>query len=126
MDKYFSDFKGMKESFKKAVQSRVLPGWIWLGMGKEGQLIITQTNNEDNTLMQGKGNVLLIVIIGISTAICTPIIGLDLWEHAYFTQFEGNKESYVDAFWNYLDWEKISKDFEMFNLEGGKMAPLIA
>jgi Fe-Mn family superoxide dismutase len=55
INKQFSDFNGFKESFKKAVMSRVLPGWVWLGYNKDGnQLIITQTNNEDNTLMQGK------------------------------------------------------------------------
>jgi Fe-Mn family superoxide dismutase len=53
INKYFSDFEGFKETFKKAIVSRVLPGWVWLGLTADKQLIITQTNNEDNTLMQG-------------------------------------------------------------------------
>ncbi len=54
IDKYFTDYTGFKESFKRAVVSRVLPGWVWLGLSKDNQLVITQTNNEDNTLMHGK------------------------------------------------------------------------
>jgi superoxide dismutase len=53
VDKFFTDFNGLRESLTKAVLSRVLPGWIWLGLTKDKQLVITQTNNEDNTLMHG-------------------------------------------------------------------------
>ena len=51
--KHFTDYNGLKESFKKAVHARVLPGWVWLGLTKDKQLVITSTNNEDNTLMHG-------------------------------------------------------------------------
>ncbi len=53
VNKFFTDYNGLKESFKKAVLARVLPGWVWLGLTKDNHLVITQTNNEDNTLMHG-------------------------------------------------------------------------
>ena len=75
IEKQFTTFESFKESLKKAVDSRVLPGWVWLGVGKtKPDLIITQTNNEDNPLMHG-----------VAEPQCTPIFGIDLWEHAYFT-----------------------------------------
>ena len=68
--------------------NRALPGWVWLCITKgQGNLIITQTNNEDNPLMTG---------VVETTSI--PIFGIDLWEHAYFFQYKGDKESYVKAF----------------------------
>jgi Fe-Mn family superoxide dismutase len=103
IDKQFTDFQGLKESFKKACLNRVLPGWVWLGITKDGQLVITQTNNEDNTLMHG-----------IALVQCIPIIGIDLWEHAYI--FTGDKESYFEQFWAHLDWGKISHHFATHNL----------
>lgn len=98
----------LKEAFAKAVMSRVLPGWVWLGLTKDGQLVVTQTNNEDNTLMGG-----------IALVQCTPVIGIDLWEHAYFTPlFQGDKAAYLEAFWAHLNWERISKTFESHVLKG--------
>ena len=94
--------------------SRVLPGWVWLGLTKDHQLVITQTNNEDNTLMHG-----------IALVQCVPVLGLDLWEHAYFHQFKGDKAAYVDKYWEYIDWDTVSTNFEKYNLDGGKVAPLV-
>ena len=76
IEKYFTDFEGFKTVLRKAVIGRVLPGWVWLGAGKDGHLVITQTNNEDNPLMHG-----------VAEVQCTPVVGIDLWEHAYFHQF---------------------------------------
>lgn len=56
---------------------------------------------------------------------CVPVIGLDLWEHAYFAQYQGNKESYVENFWRFVDWERVSLNFEKFNLEGYKVGPIL-
>jgi Fe-Mn family superoxide dismutase len=72
VSQYFTDFEGLKEAFKRAVMSRVLPGWIWLGVCPDGRLLLTQTNNEENPLMHG--------VVDVQ---CVPIIGMDLWEHAY-------------------------------------------
>ena len=60
---------------------------------------------------------------GVAEPQCTPIFGIDLWEHAYFTQYHGNKENYSSAFFDELDWNKLSYNFEEFNLKG-QMAPL--
>ena len=114
IEKSFSDFSGFKETFKKSVQSRFLPGWIWLGITDNGSLVITQTNNEDNPLM-----------MGVVEVKCTPIICLDLWEHAYWDEHDGEAEnSYLDAFWQNVNWAKVSKNFEEFNT-GNKVAPII-
>jgi Fe-Mn family superoxide dismutase len=95
------------------VSSRFLPGWVWLGVGKsKPDLIITQTNNEDNPLMSG-----------VAEPLCTPIFGIDLWEHAYFAQYNGDKSVYCREFLESLNWAKLSENFEAFNLKG-KVAPL--
>ena len=72
ISQYFTDFDGFKEAFRRAVLGRALPGWVWLGVCPDGRLLITQTNNEDNPLMHG--------VVDVQ---CVPILGLDLWEHAY-------------------------------------------
>ena len=102
IQKQFTSFDGFKESFRKAVMSRVLPGWVWLGCGKKsGDLVITQTNNEDNPLMHG-----------VAEPQCTPVFGIDLWEHAYFAQYEGDRAAYCEWFLQALDWERISAHYE--------------
>ena len=105
--KQFTSFDGLKESLSKAVMSRVLPGWVWLGVGKSKtkDLVITQTNNEDNPLMGG-----------VAEPQCIPIFGIDLWEHAYFTEFKGDKAIYCDDFIKKINWAKISATFESHNL----------
>jgi len=114
IEKKFSNFEGFKQTLKKAVVERVLPGWVWLGCSPDGKsLVITQTNHEDNPLMHG-----------VTECTCTPIVGIDLWEHAYFSQYEGNKEAYLDAFLENVDWKKVSQNFELYNLEG-KVAPIL-
>ncbi|TNV82978.1 hypothetical protein FGO68_gene16325 [Halteria grandinella] len=114
VDKHFSGYEGLRESFAKAVNQRVLPGWVWLGfIPANGQLVITQTNNEDNTLMHG-----------IALVQCVPIIGIDLWEHAYFSQFGGDKNAYLERFWAHVNWGKVSHRFEATILPTGKPAPI--
>ena len=105
--KHFTDFESFKEAFKKVVKQRFLPGWVWLGRTKDGGLIITQTNNQDNNLM-----------MGVSDVQCTPIIGLDLWEHAYWVDHSCEASgSYLDNFWKVIDWAKVSQNFEKFTLQ---------
>ena len=101
---YFTDFEGFKEAFRRAVYSRALPGWVWLGVADEGRLLITQTNNEDNPLMHG--------VVDVQ---CVPICGIDLWEHAYLQQYGGSKEAYVDAFFQCIQWAVVSASFEFYN-----------
>ena len=95
----FTDFESFKSHFEKYALDKFLPGWVWLGLKQDGKLVITATNNEDNCLMQG-----------VAPVNCTPILALDMWEHAYFGQ--QSREEYVANFWKAVDWEKVSKQFE--------------
>ena len=91
---------------------RALPGWVWLGVSSDGSLLITQTNNEDNPLMHG--------VVDVQ---CVPILGIDLWEHAYLEQYRGDKSAYVDAFFKAIQWAIVSANFESFN-SLGKATPV--
>ena len=108
----YTDFEGLKESFKKAVMGRALPGWVWLGRCGNGVLTITQTNNEDSPLMHG-----------VVDEYCVPIVGIDLWEHAYLVQYAGNKSAYCDAFFQCVQWGIVSANFEAF-VANGKPTPV--
>ena len=113
INKQFTDFSSFKEAFKKVVSQRFLPGWVWLGLLKDGNLIISQTNNQDNNLM-----------MGIADVQCTPVLALDLWEHAYWSDHDGEAMgSYLDSFWGVIDWAQVSATFESHNLEH-KVAPI--
>ena len=105
MAQYYTDFDGFKTAFKQAVTSRALAGWVWLGVAKDGRLMITQTNNEDNPLMHG-----------VVEHNCVPVIGIDLWEHAYLVDYLGDKEAYCDNFLASVDWAIVSQNFEELNL----------
>lgn len=92
----------------KAVESRALPGWVWLGVAlKQPDLIITQTNNMDNPLMHG-----------VAEPQCIPVFGINLWEHAYFQVYKGDKMAYALDCLEDLDWDKLSHNYENFNLKG--------
>ena len=94
--------------------NRALPGWVWLGVTKQqGNLLIQQTNNEDNPLMTG--------VVDVNSI---PVFGIDLWEHAYFAQYDGDKEAYAKAFLQQLNWEKLSTNFEKYNV-AKKVAPIL-
>ena len=77
--------------------SRALPGWVWLGVSKDGRLLITQTNNEDNPLMHG-----------VVEHMCVPVIGINLWEHSYLVDYQGDKSAYCDNFLDSVDWGIVS------------------
>ena len=109
---YYTDFEGFKTAFRQAAVSRALPGWVWLGVAKDGRLLITQTNNEDNPLMHG-----------VVDCQCIPVVGINLWEHAYLADYLGDRGSYCDNFFASIDWAVVSANFEKFNLVG-KSAPL--
>ena len=113
IQKHFTDYASFKEAFKKAVQSRFAPGWVWLGV-KDGKLTIAQTNNHDNPLMNG-----------VVEQNSTPVLAFCCWEHAYWEEHDGEKDvSYLEAFWNTIDWAKVSANFEQYNLKG-QVAPIL-
>ncbi|HFM7185852.1 TPA: superoxide dismutase [Enterococcus faecium] len=91
----FGDFSSFKEEFKKAAAGRFGSGWAWLVM-ENGKLAITSTANQDSPLMEGK----------------TPILGLDVWEHAYYLKYKNVRPDYIAVFWNVINWDEVNKRFE--------------
>ena len=91
----FGDFSSFKEEFKKAAAGRFGSGWAWLVM-ENGKLAITSTANQDSPLMEGK----------------TPILGLDVWEHAYYLKYKNVRPDYIAAVWNVINWDEVNKRFE--------------
>ena len=91
----FGDFSSFKEEFKKAAAGRFGSGWAWLVM-ENGKLAITSTANQDSPLMEGK----------------TPILGLDVWEHAYYLKYKNVRPDYIAAFWNVINWDEVNKRFQ--------------
>lgn len=88
-----------KEEFNKAAVSRFGSGWAWLCVESDGKLEICSTPNQDNPLMPGVG--------------CggVPILGLDVWEHAYYLKYQNRRAEYINAFWSVLDWKVVEKLF---------------
>ncbi|OAB39837.1 superoxide dismutase [Paenibacillus glacialis] len=81
-----------KEEFAKAATTRFGSGWAWLVVGKDGKLAVTSTPNQDNPLSEG----------------LTPILGLDVWEHAYYLKFQNKRPDYISAFWNVVNWDAVA------------------
>ncbi|HBN03197.1 MAG TPA: superoxide dismutase [Bacteroidetes bacterium] len=98
IDASFGSFDAFKEEFSKAAATRFGSGWAWLCV-KDGKLEICSTANQDNPIMPGIG--------------CggTPILGLDVWEHAYYLNYQNRRPDYVAAFFNVLNWDEISARF---------------
>ena len=93
----FGSFDGFKEAFSKAAATRFGSGWAWLCV-KEGKLEVCSTPNQDNPLMgEGCGG--------------TPILGLDVWEHAYYLNYQNRRPDYISAFFNVVDWNSVSEKF---------------
>ncbi|MBT9718940.1 superoxide dismutase [Enterococcus durans] len=94
IDEVFGDFATFKEEFKKAAAGRFGSGWAWLVL-EDGKLVITSTANQDSPLMTGQ----------------TPILGLDVWEHAYYLKYKNVRPDYIAAFWNVVNWDEVNKQF---------------
>ncbi|MGB8955477.1 MAG: superoxide dismutase [Tumebacillaceae bacterium] len=90
----FGSFDSFKEQFGKAAATRFGSGWAWL-IVDGGKLAITSTEYQDSPLMTGK----------------TPVLGLDVWEHAYYLKFQNKRPDYVAAFWNIVNWDEVAKRF---------------
>lgn len=88
-------FDKFKEDFAKAGATRFGSGWAWLVVGKDGKLSVTSTPNQDTPLMEGN----------------TPILGLDVWEHAYYLKYQNKRPDYIAAFWNVVNWDEINKRY---------------
>ena len=93
----FGNFDAFKSEFLQAAITRFGSGWAWLIKQEDGTLAVTSSPNQDNPLMQG-----------ISDHCGTPIIGLDVWEHAYYLNYQNRRPDYVAGFWNVVDWERAN------------------
>lgn len=98
--KKFGSFSDFTTSFKEEAAKQFGSSWVWLIVDKSGNLQITSTQNQDNPLMRNA------VVPG------TPILALDLWEHAYYLSYQYKRANYVDAFFNVINWNKVSENYE--------------
>lgn len=99
----FGSFDKFKEEFSNAAGTRFGSGWAWLCVDKKDKLFITSTPNQDNPLMdlaEKKG---------------TPILGLDVWEHAYYLNYQNRRPDYISAFWNVINWDQVTKNYNDAN-----------
>lgn len=99
IDEAFGSFDAMKEKFNAAGAGRFGSGWAWLG-ASGGKLTICSTPNQDNPLMD------------VAECQCTPVLGCDVWEHAYYLKYQNKRADYLNAFWNVVNWKKASENFE--------------
>lgn len=97
IDNAFGSFGGFKEKFTSAAGSRFGSGWAWLCVHKGGKVEICSTPNQDTPIMPGVG--------------CGghPILGLDVWEHAYYLNYQNKRPEYINAFFNLINWDEVSK-----------------
>jgi len=99
--KAFGSFDGFKEKFAAAGVGRFGSGWAWLGVKDDGSLCICSTPNQDNPLMNG-----------LVDCACTPVLGLDVWEHAYYLKYQNRRPDYIAAWWNVVNWDAVSQRYE--------------
>jgi Fe-Mn family superoxide dismutase len=92
----FGSFDQFKDQLAAAGANQFGSGWAWLVVGKDGKLAVTSTANQDTPLTDG----------------LTPILGLDVWEHAYYLKYQNRRPDYIEAFFNVVDWTQVAKNFE--------------
>lgn len=95
----FGSFDAFKEEFKKACITRFGSGWAWLIVKADGTLAVSSTPNQDNPLMD------------VADVKGTPILGLDVWEHAYYLKFQNKRPDFVDTFWNVVNWDAVAAKY---------------
>jgi superoxide dismutase, Fe-Mn family len=91
----FGSLEDFKTKFSEVAATRFGSGWAWLVQNADGKLEVTSTPNQDSPLSEGK----------------KPIIGLDVWEHAYYLKYQNKRPDYIEAFWSILNWEQVEKNF---------------
>lgn len=95
IDSELGGFEKFKEDFANAAATRFGSGWAWLSVDQAGKLVIHSTANQDNPLMEG----------------LTPILGLDVWEHAYYLKYQNKRPDYIAAFWNVVNWDAVAEKY---------------
>ncbi|MDP4655602.1 MAG: superoxide dismutase [Algoriphagus sp.] len=99
IDAKFGSFESFKEAFNKAAATRFGSGWAWLCVDTKKELCVCSSPNQDNPLMD------------VSDCPGTPILGLDVWEHAYYLNYQNRRPDYIAAFWNLVNWDAVSKRY---------------
>ncbi len=97
LEKTFGSFENFKDSFNQTAQERFGSGWAWLVI-KDGVLSLESTPNQDSPISQGK----------------KVLLGLDVWEHAYYLNYQNKRPDYIAAFWNLVNWDEVSKRYNQF------------
>jgi len=95
IDEDLGGFDKFKEDFKAAALGQFGSGWAWLVLDSNNKLAIVSTPNQDNPISEGK----------------KPLLGIDVWEHAYYLKYKNKRADYIDSWWNIVDWEKVSERF---------------
>jgi len=93
--KAFGSFANFKDLFTKAAMGRFGSGWAWLSMTAFGKLVVHSTPNQDNPIMEG----------------LIPLLGLDVWEHAYYLKYQNRRADYVQAWWNVVNWDQVAANY---------------
>ena len=101
IDEAFGSFDEMKKKFEAAGATRFGSGWAWLGLKPDGKLHINSTPNQDNPLMGEAAG----------CCGCTPLLGLDVWEHAYYLNYQNRRPDYLSAFWNVVNWDVVAANY---------------
>ena len=96
IDHDFGSFDTFKEKFEAAAANRFGSGWAWLVKDADGKLSVDSTANQDSPVMSGK----------------TPLLGLDVWEHAYYLKYQNRRPEYIKAFWSVVNWNQVAANFE--------------
>ena len=91
----FGSFSDFKDQFSKAAAGRFGSGWAWLCVGRGGKLTITSTPNQDNPVSDG----------------LKPVLGLDVWEHAYYLKYQNRRPEYISAWWSVVNWKQVAKNY---------------
>jgi Fe-Mn family superoxide dismutase len=97
----FGDFNAFKEKFTQAATTRFGSGWAWLIVDANGKLAVTSTPNQDSPLMKG-----------VADVTGTPILGLDVWEHAYYLKYQNRRPEYIAAWWNVVNWDEVAARYQ--------------
>ena len=100
IDQAFGSFEGFKDAFSKAAAGQFGSGWAWLCVHEGGKVEVCATPNQDNTLMPGVG--------------CGgyPILGIDVWEHAYYLHYQNRRPDYIEAFFNVINWDRVASEYK--------------
>ncbi|MEI7254806.1 superoxide dismutase [Dickeya dadantii] len=102
IDSDLGGYDAFKDSFTKAAQTRFGSGWAWLTVGRDGKLLVESSANQDNPLMGA--------FAGLSGG--TPVLGLDVWEHAYYLNYQNRRPDYISAFFSIINWKEVARRYE--------------